>query len=178
MDNINNISDSESEISNFEEESSVESEENDNINKENNDINNINNEKKKQINYTNVNFFSFLFFNWANHALSKSYKRRIKTKEISSVSLKQSTAYNIKLLEAQWNKRKNKKNSNNSINDTNNKYPLFFSILSIHRYKILLLFILDLSLMCVDYTGMFFFSSNNIQFFYRKFQSLFIKYKF
>ncbi len=83
--------------------------------------------------------------------------RWIKTKEISSVSLKQSTAYNIKLLEAQWNKRKNKKNSNNSINDTNNKYPLFFSILSIHRYKILLLFILDLSLMCVDYTGMFFF---------------------
>ena len=157
MDNINNISDSESEISNFEEESSVESEENENINNENNDINNINNKKRKQINYTNVNFFSFLFFNWANHALSKSYKRRIKTKEISSVSLKQSTAYNIKLLEAQWNKRKNKKNSNNSINDTNNKYPLFFSILSIHRYKILLLFILDLSLMCVDYTGMFFF---------------------
>ena len=150
MDNINNISDSESEISNFEEESSVESE-------KNNDINIEKDNKKKQINYTTANYFSFIFFNWANHALSKSYKRPLKTKEISSVSLKQSTAYNIKLLETQWNKRKSKKNNNNTINNTNNKYPLFFSILSIHKYKILLLFILDLSLMCVDYLGMFFF---------------------
>ena len=130
---------------------------------------------KKEINYVNESIFSRIFFNWAKLAMRISNQRVLKTSDVCALSKNQSTRYNIKKLQAAYNKYYSKKR----------KYPLMISIFVVHKALLCYLLFLDTTTMILDYMRMFFFSKiltifSNNDFFPkdRTYHDIFIKLKF
>ena len=99
-------------------------------------------------NFSESNYFQKLFYLWVKPALQLASKRPLENKDVCNISESQKTNKILnKFQEIFYEKSSNK----------NNKYPLFFSILSLH-YKYFLyiyfLFIIDLSIV---YAKIFFF---------------------
>ena len=114
--------------------------------------------KKKfnsQVNFTEANIFSRLFFWWSRLAIKLSNKGILRTKDVSALSKEQSTGVHIVRLTKNWN------------HDSQNKtatYPLVYSLFKTHYCEIIALFFLEILFMAADYLNVFFFRQM-IQFF-------------
>ena len=100
------------------------------------------------INYTNSNFFSKFFYFWVKPAIDLSNKRPLNIEDIGNISQEQKTCENMKLYKKIFNKKSSSKKY---------KYPLFFSIFSLHfKYFLFIyfLFIIDFSFV---YSKIYFF---------------------
>ena len=99
-------------------------------------------------NYSESGFFEKIFYFWVKSAIELANKRPLENKDVCKISQNQCTNKNLRTYQEIFLKKSSNKNS---------KYPLFFSILSLH-YKsflfIYLLFIIDLSIV---YIKIFFF---------------------
>ena len=110
--------------------------------------NNNNNSAKILKNYSESNFFSRLFYFWAKPAIELANKKPLENKDVGNISPSQ---YTSKMM-PEFHEIFNKKSSNK-----NNKYPLFFSILSLHFKSLLFIFFLFMVDLCLVYTKIFFF---------------------
>ena len=116
------------------------------INNENFNNNNINNPIPK--NFSESNFFQKIFYFWVNPVIELANKRPLENKDVCNISPEQQTSKNLDKFKEIFYKKSSIKS---------NKYPLFFSILSLHFKSLLFifaLFIFDLSLI---YAKIFFF---------------------
>ena len=91
-------------------------------------------------NFSESNFIQKFFYLWVKPALELANKRPLENKDVCNIAPNQCTYKNLELFQEIFSKKSSNKN---------NKYPLFFSILSLH-YKYFLfiyfLFIIDLSI--------------------------------
>jgi ABC-type multidrug transport system fused ATPase/permease subunit len=118
--------------------------------------------KDDQVNYKTSGLLSFITFSWSIKALSLSNKGTLQIESINALDTVQSTRYNIVPLQKNWEIFSSNKKS---------KYPLMKTLFYIHRYKILLLFLIDLCKIIMEYLNLFFFrqiilhfSSGNFKF--------------
>ena len=116
---------------------------------DNNNINDTDNYTESiPKNYSESGFFEKIFYFWVKSAIELANKRALENKDVCNISQDQYTNKNLKRFQEIFIEKSSNKN---------NKYPLFFSILSLH-YKsflfIYLLFILDFSIV---YIKIFFF---------------------
>ena len=111
-------------------------------------INYNKNPESLPINYTNSNFFSKFFYFWVKPAIDLSNKRPLNIEDIGNISQEQKTCENMTLYKKIFNKKSSSKKY---------KYPLFFSIFSLHfKYFLFIyfLFIIDFSFV---YSKIYFF---------------------
>ena len=91
------------------------------------------------INFTNSNFFSKFFYLWVKPAIELANKRPLNIEDLGNISKEQKTCENLD---------KYKEIFNRKVNSKKYKYPLFFSIFSLHiKYFLFIyfLFIIDFS---------------------------------
>ena len=110
--------------------------------------NNNNNSAKIPKNYSESNFFSRLFYFWAKPAIELANKKPLENNDVCNISPSQYTSKMMPEFHEIFNKKSSKKN---------NKYPLFFSILSLHFNSLLFIFFLFMVDLCLVYTKIFFF---------------------
>ena len=99
-------------------------------------------------NFTNSNIISKFFYFWVKPAIDLSNKRPLNIEDVGNISKEQRTCQNMSLYQKIFNKKASSKEY---------KYPLFFSIFSLHlRYFlfIYMLFIIDFSFV---YSKIYFF---------------------
>ena len=100
------------------------------------------------INYTNSNFFSKIFYFWANPILSLANRRPLEKDDVCMISNEQSVSYNFdKFKKIFYSQSKTKKNN----------YPLFISIVILHSKSLLFLFILNMTDVGLEYIRIYFF---------------------
>ena len=100
------------------------------------------------INYTNSNFFSKIFYFWANPILSLANRRPLEKDDVCTISKEQSVSYNFdKFKQIFYSQSKTKKNN----------YPLFISIVILHSKSLLFLFILNMTDVGLEYIRIYFF---------------------
>jgi ABC-type multidrug transport system fused ATPase/permease subunit len=104
--------------------------------------------KDDQVNYKTSGLLSFITFSWSIKALSLSNKGTLQIESINALDTVQSTRYNIVPLQKNWEIFSSNKKS---------KYPLMKTLFYIHRYKIFLLFLIDLCKILMEYLNLFFF---------------------
>ena len=100
------------------------------------------------INFTNSNFISKFFYFWVKPAIDLSNKRPLNIEDVGNISKEQRTCENLDLYKKIFNKK---------VNSKKYKYPLFFSIFSLHLKHFLFiyfLFIIDFSFV---YSKIYFF---------------------
>ena len=100
------------------------------------------------INFTQSSFFSKFFYFWVNPMIELSNKRPLDITDVGKISKNQKTNENMNLYQKIFNKK---------VSSKKYKYPLFFSILSLHfKYFLFIyfLFIIDFSFV---YLKIFFF---------------------
>ena len=99
----------------------------------------IKSSKSLPINFTNSNFISKFFYFWVKPAIDLANKRPLDIDDLGNISKEQRTEENMSLYKKIFNKK---------VSSKRYKYPLFFSIFSLH-YKYFLfiyfLFIIDFS---------------------------------
>ena len=114
--------------------------------------------KKKlhsQVNFSESNIISRLFFWWSRLAIKLSNKGILRTKDVSALSKEQSTGVHIVKLTKNWNHYSKNKTAT---------YPLVSSLFQTHYCEIIALFFLEILFMGTDYLNVFFFRQM-IQFF-------------
>ena len=100
------------------------------------------------INFTNSNFISKFFYFWVKPAIDLSNKRPLNIEDVGKISKEQRTCENMELYQEIFNKK---------VSSKKYKYPLFFSIFSLHlKYFLFIyfLFIIDFSFV---YSKIYFF---------------------
>ena len=103
-------------------------------------------EKKDTLNYYDKSFQNKIFFNWTSKIMDLSNKGKIKITDLNSLNEKQSTRHHVYPLEDTW-KSENK----------NTKYPLLITILRIHFFQLLQLFLIDFLYQLVKLIKIYFF---------------------
>ena len=99
-------------------------------------------------NFTKSNFFSKIFYFWANPILSLANKRPLEKDDVCQISSEQSVSYNFdKFKKIFYDQSKNKSNN----------YPLFISIVILHSKSLLFLFVLNMTDVGLEYIRIFFF---------------------
>ena len=109
----------------------------------NNNIKKNNSSQTIPKNYSESNFFQRFFYFWAKPAIDLAHQRQLENKDVCNISNEQQTSKNLEEYKTIFAE----KSSNKKY-----KYPLFFSILSLH-YKhflfIYFLYIIDLSIVYI-----------------------------
>ena len=85
------------------------------------------------INFTNSNFFFFFFYLWVKPAIELANKRPLNIEDLGKISKEQRTCENLD---------KYKEIFNRKVNSKKYKYPLFFSIFSLHIKYFLFIYFL------------------------------------
>ena len=108
------------------------------------------NKKEEQIprNYSESNFFSKIWYFWVKPAIELANKRPLENKDVCNLSPSQCTSKNMSKFKRIFNIKASRKN---------NKYPLFFSILSLHFKSLLFIFYLFMFDLGLVYSKIFFF---------------------
>ena len=100
------------------------------------------------INYINSNFFSKIFYSWANPILSLANKRPLEKDDVCRISKTQSVSYNFEKFKKIFYAKSRNKSS---------KYPLFISIVILHSKSLLFLFGLNMTDVGLEYIRIYFF---------------------
>ena len=108
------------------------------------------NKKNERIprNYSESNFFSKIWYFWVKPAIELANKRPLEKKDVCNLSPSQCTSKNMPKFKRIFYVKASKKN---------NKYPLFFSILSLHFTSLLFIFYLFMFDLGLVYSKIFFF---------------------